>query len=281
MDIAFIILLAGVLIFASHLFEWLFSFTKIPDVLLLMIIGLLLGPWLGVLTPDFFGEAAPLWVTIALVVILFEGATKLHLDTFMSAWRNTTLLSISSFIVSMGVVGGLVWMFTDLHPVLALALGAIVGDNAVALITPMLERLNLQPASRTVLFMESAVSDVLSIVLALGLLQAYELGVFEAERVMMNIMTSFFAAAFIGMICAFVWSVLLNKVRHMQNSIFATPAFVFVVFGMVEALDLSGLVAAIAFGITLGNIPFLQRWLQERHHVLQAMLHPLSLNRSE
>src|SRR4030042_2054551 len=62
---------------------------------------------------------------------------------------------------------------------------------------------------------------------------------------------------FIGFLSGFLWSILLNKFRTIQNSIFTTPAFVFVVFGIAESMGYSGYIAALAFGITLGNIELL------------------------
>jgi NhaP-type Na+/H+ or K+/H+ antiporter len=47
---------------------------------------------------------------------------------------------------------------------------------------------------------------------------------------------------------------MLRRIRGLENSIFATPAFVFVLFGSVELLGFSGYVAAAVFGAVLGNI---------------------------
>jgi NhaP-type Na+/H+ or K+/H+ antiporter len=40
----------------------------------------------------------------------------------------------------------------------------------------------------------------------------------------------------------------------MKNTMFTTPAFVFVIFGIVEILGFNGAIAVLAFGITIGNI---------------------------
>jgi len=61
MDIAPIVLFIGALVFFAHLFTGLFSHTKIPDVLLLMIIGLALGPVIGRVKPENFGSAGPIF----------------------------------------------------------------------------------------------------------------------------------------------------------------------------------------------------------------------------
>ncbi|NLH55403.1 MAG: sodium:proton antiporter, partial [Rikenellaceae bacterium] len=50
MENAIIIVFVGLLVFASHVFTGIFERKRIPDVLLLMLIGLLLGPIFGLIT---------------------------------------------------------------------------------------------------------------------------------------------------------------------------------------------------------------------------------------
>jgi len=82
MEIALIIVFIGGLIFLAHLFAGIFSRTKIPDVLLLILIGLCLGPLLNIATPKHFGVVGPIFTTVTLVIILFESDVGLRLDIF-------------------------------------------------------------------------------------------------------------------------------------------------------------------------------------------------------
>jgi len=55
MNIYTIVISLGLLIFFSHAFNELFDRTKIPNVLLLLLIGILVGPVGGIVSKDFFG----------------------------------------------------------------------------------------------------------------------------------------------------------------------------------------------------------------------------------
>ena len=79
MNILTIIIALGLLIFFSHLFNELFNKTKIPNVLLLLLIGILVGPIGGVITKDFFGEIGRVFTIITLIVILFESGAGLKI----------------------------------------------------------------------------------------------------------------------------------------------------------------------------------------------------------
>jgi NhaP-type Na+/H+ or K+/H+ antiporter len=91
------------------------------------------------------------------------------------------------------------------------------------------------------------------------------------------VFASFIFAGVLGVTGALVWSVLLNKVRTMKNSLLTTIAFVFVIFGTAEFFGYSGAIAALAFGVTIGNIHLVDPKLLRRF----TMLEPISLNEME
>jgi NhaP-type Na+/H+ or K+/H+ antiporter len=63
-------------------------------------------------------------------------------------------------------------------------------------------------------------------------------------------------AIIIGFVSAIVWSSLLHKIRTFKNSMFLTPAFVFVIYGISESLGFSGAISALSVGITITNMEF-------------------------
>lgn len=277
MEIAFAIFFVGILIFLAHLFAGLFSQTKIPDVLLLILIGLCLGPGLGLVTAAHFGAVGGVFATITLVILLFEEGTGLSLEILWKAMRGTSSLTLVNFLVSTVAVGLVALFLTDLGPVLSFMLGAIVGSTSPAVVVPLVRQLKMQEQSRTILVLESAVSDVLSIVVALAILEFHKLGELRFGLMLGHIIASFSLAAALGIGSGFLWSILLQRVRTLQNAIFTTPAFVFVVFGIAEIIGFSGYIAALAFGVTLGNIGSLKLSPWKRH-----VLHePITFNQTE
>ncbi len=97
-------------------------------------------------------------------------------------------------------------------------------------------------------------SAVLSIIITIALIETYEMGQFQAVSVAGNLLASFVVALFLGIIGAVIWSTLHHRMHAAKNTMFTTPAFVFVVFGIAEILGFNGAIAALAFGITIGNI---------------------------
>ncbi|MDD3892556.1 MAG: cation:proton antiporter, partial [Bacteroidales bacterium] len=89
--------------------------------------------------------------------------------------------------------------------------------------------------------------------------------------------SSFILAAIMGWLGALVWSILINRVRTIRNTIFTTPAFVFIIFGIAEMFGFSGAISALAFGITLANLEVFNVSLLKRYIASE----PISLNETE
>ena len=129
-DFATIVAFVGILIFVAHLFTSIFSRTRIPDMLLLIIIGIVVGPILGLASPSQFGIVGPVFTTIALIIILFESGLTLRLRSLRLALRGALTLAPMSFFLTMIVVAGLAILLTDLEILPAFVLGAIIGSTA-------------------------------------------------------------------------------------------------------------------------------------------------------
>jgi len=256
-DSALAIALVGVLVFAAHLFEAIFRQTRIPDVLPLVIIGLILGPLFGIATPTHFGVIGPVFTTVTFIFILFEAGTGLKISTLRKTYRQTTLLSLSTFIVTVAAVGGVTMLLTDLGIIRSFILASAVTGISFTIIAPMLNQLKMKVEGKAVLLLESSISDVMSVILTISLIEIAKIDdvlKIDIGLTFGKIIASFTLATMLGILSALIWSVILRKVRNLENSMFTTAAFVFVVFGLTEWLGYSGAVAALAFGITLGNI---------------------------
>lgn len=257
MPTALTIVFVGCTIFLSHWFAALFTRTKIPDVLWLFIIGLLLGPVYHVISPEKFGALGPIFTTITLVFILFESGIDQRLEPLINSIGGTARITTYNFVATCLVAGGITFYYTDLGILRSLMLGSIVGGTSSAVVTTLVKHFPMGERTRTILVLESAFSDVFTLAVPLTLLTAYKVGTFDVAIVSGQMIAAFILAVMLGVAGAFGWSIMLNKMRTLQNTVFTTPAFVFILYGIVEMLNYSGPIAALAFGITLGNIDVL------------------------
>ena len=116
------------------------------------------------------GKVGPVIATIALVVILFESGTSLRLDVMLKSLGTTGKLTFGCFIATGAIVTAVAMLALGMPLLSALLLGAILAGTSSAVVIPMVASLRLQEATGTVLVLESALTDVLSIVGVFALL---------------------------------------------------------------------------------------------------------------
>lgn len=247
------ILVIGLMVFFAHFLSLQFRRTNIPDVLVLMLIGILIGPVLGIVTPEDFGKIGSLIATIALVVILFESGTSLDLNVLGKSLATTGVLSFTCFALTAAIVALVGMAALELGPLPAILLGVTLGGTSSAVVIPMVNALKLAEKPATVLVLESALTDVLCIVGVFALLQIYTQGGVEPGRLVGGVLSALIFAAVIGVLGGIGWLLVLGKVRDFPNTISSTLAYVFIVYGATEGLGFSGAIAALALGITLTN----------------------------
>lgn len=253
MTTALALTLTGLLIFLAHLFVALFRKTRVPDALLLIGIGILLGPVFHWVRPEHLGKVGPIFSMLALATILFEGGQETRLSVLRDNWRAALFLIFPAFLATLLAAAFLVHHATGLGYNRALLLGAILGSTSPSIIVPMAQHLGMRSGPRLVLTLETAFSDVLCVVLFLGFIQAHKDGSFSVPILARDLAISFGLSALIGCVAGLAWSFALNRVRSVRNNIFLTLALVLILFGVLEMFHLSGGIAVLCFGGAITN----------------------------
>jgi cell volume regulation protein A len=262
---ALVLVFVGLLVFLAHLFVALFERTRVPDVLYLILIGVIVGPVLGIVGPEDFGKVGGVFTTIALVVILFEAGLELSVESLRSSYRTTLIITVASFVTMFVTTSALVHWVAAVPLSSALFVGAVLATPAPAVVIPLIRQLGLDQSTRTTLTLESPLGEALGIIVALTVLSSIRATQVQVGHMIGQLLSSFLFAILIGGVGGFFWSMLLHKVRQLRHAIFTTPSFIIILFGITEFLGYSGAMAALTFGVTLGNVGTLDfPWLSKR-----------------
>ena len=263
-QIGLTIAIIGLLIFTAHLFSEIFSRKRIPDVLFLIIIGLLIGPVFHWISPESLGNAGSLFSGITLVTILFESGTQLRFSALKDSFEGALKLTALNFILSAVAIWLVGWLVLDLDPIVSMILGCMLGGTASAVVIPIVRQMHMSEKPAIMLILEAAIGNVFSIVLALALMQAIKSRHVEFGAILGDIFSSFILATVMGLLGAIFWALILDQVRNIKYSILTTPAFVFIIYGINEWMGFSGAIAALAFGIGMANIDGIYNaWLKK------------------
>ncbi len=247
------LLFIGLLFFVAHSLVFLFKRTKIPDVFFLILLGFLAGPVFGFVNLNDFGQVGNVLSTFALVLLLFEGGTHLSPKTLSQSLKGTMGLTLTTFFATAALATVVSYFFMGFTLLGALTLGTILGGISPAVVIPLAKYLGLSDNNQTSVILESAVTDVLSIILTFTLINLGAGQHFEVGPMIGQILSAFLFAVIIGLLGSLVWILVLNSIRVIPNTVFSTLAFGLVLYGLTEFLGFSGAFATLAFGFGLTN----------------------------
>ncbi len=250
--------------------QWLGWRTRLPAILLLLIVGFVAGPVTHVLDPDevFGGLLFPI-ISFAVAVILFEGGLTLRLDQLPQVGAVLgRLLSIG--VLATWVVGTLgAYFIVGLKSwELSLLLGAILTVTGPTVIGPLLRHVRPTAKVSSILNWEGIVIDPIGAMLAVIVFEAILPGHAEQsgwQFIALSIGKTLFFGGGVGLVAAGALASLLRRFwipDELQNP--AVLAFVAGAFAFSNHLQAeSGLVAVILMGVVLAN----QKWIAVGHIV--------------
>lgn len=259
MIIPIIITLCSLLLIA-YLFDLTSSLTKIPSVLLLLLLGWVvhqISQLMEINIPDLTG-LLPFLGTIGLILIVLEGSLELEYD------KSKKILITKSFLVALIPMlllsFSLAFMFqyfqnAPFKQSLTNAIPFCVISSAVAISSVK----NFPAADKEFIIYESSLSDILGVLffnfIALNsVINLQSAGRFTLQLLIITVIS---LTATIGL------SYLLSKIEH-QIKFVPIILLVILIYAISEIYHLPALVFILLFGLFLGNLDELKqfKWIQ-------------------
>ncbi|MDD5340788.1 MAG: cation:proton antiporter [Candidatus ainarchaeum sp.] len=257
----------GLTIFVGFLATLVFERTRISQVLLLMLFGFVLGPVLhlvDVAPASIIVSILPFVATLALIVLLFDAG--LMIDVFAVARAIPRSLLFTCLVFTFSIV--LVAAFTLLlgWPLLyGVLLGAVLGGTSSAIVVAMVEKAKITKEARSILTLESTITDALCILVAVTTMQLILSNQPPAIGAVANLLLSSFSVALLlGVASAVLWVFAIGRFTLPRYTYMLTLALVFGLYAVTNSMNASGGFAVFVFGMVLGNVKELQRLLHIR-----------------
>lgn len=237
----------------GYLGSYLFKRTRVPDLLLLVSFGIVLGPVAGLLDPGPFRAIAPVLGTFTLLVILFEGGLSISFEDLLHGLGRASVMAVTGWIATTLLIGVGLAMLLGWDPMLGLLFGTVVGGSSSVIVVPILSALDIDERTRVTLSVESAITDVLCIVGALTVINVIVVGQLDVGAAVSSIVARFSTAILLGAAGGFVWGRIWSRIEKGAYAYMATLAVLLLLHVGSESIGGSGPIAVLAFGIMLGN----------------------------
>ena len=257
-----VLLAAGVTIFLGVAGEAFFKKTGIPDIAFLMILGVIIGPILGIIQVEVVTEIVPYFAALALIIIMFDGGLNLDLRHMVKTAHFAVIIAILGFAVSMVIVSvlahyGLGWDWLD-----SILLSSIVGGSSSIIVFSLVRQIRVSEETRSMLSFESALTDILSTIIAFIMFEAILSGYFDLELLGVTFGRAVAVGLLLGLGVGIPWMYVTSKLANAQHSYMLTLGILFVLFFMAKSFGESGALTALVFGLMLGNRYRLSRYLR-------------------
>lgn len=256
------ILAAGLFVFLAHLLDLVFRATKVPDILILMIVGVIANQSLEAETITTLTDVGQFVAVVTLVVILFQGGLCLKISEVLEAAKRATPFALVSMAGAVALMTGVLYLYLgppsggSLDTMTCLLGALILGGTSSAVVIPMLGSLDTSKELSATLTLESALTDVICIIGTVGIVTGLAIGdAPTAGGLLGEAVLSLLAAATMGVLAGISWAMITAASDRMKSNKLTTLAFALVIYGLAENMGISGAIAALTFGITLNNLP--------------------------
>jgi cell volume regulation protein A len=255
----FLIAIASIFLIGA-IGEVIFQRTNVPDVIWLILAGILLGPILGLLQKEQLNAIAPYFAALTLVVVLFEGGTALELHELSHAARRSTLLAVVGFLASVFALAvlsmlaawvGLLpeeWSWTH-----GWMFGAILGGSSSIIIMPAMAQARVAPKVANLINLESALTDAFCVVGTVALIDVMVKGSGGAAGPVVALLKSFGIGLVIGLVAGLVWMLFLRVLHSSEHAYPVTLAALLFLYVLIDHLGGSAALGILTVAVMLGN----------------------------
>jgi cell volume regulation protein A len=243
----------GLMIGAAFFGNVVFRRFRLPDIILLIGMGVVLGPVTHFVDPALFRAIAPLVGTLAIIIILFDGGLKIRRDEMVKGVASGALLAILVFVAT-ALLSALV-AHTMIHTPwsTSLLLGMALGGAGAVIVIPLIQHLGVSERAQTIVSIEAAISDVLVVIGVVGFSTALALKQTDPSSLAVSLVQTFSIGIAVGVGAGIGWANALRRFEQRSYEYVLTIAALLLVYSLVEILHGSGALAVLSFGLVVGN----------------------------
>ena len=252
-SVSIALIISALIIFIGFLANYLFHKTGLPDMLILIFLGVFFGPVLDIFNPTLVMNFAPYIAALALAYILFDGGMGLNIRHCLLNSPRAVLLAGLGFVFSVLSVGGLMVIVFKLPLVYGLLFGSMFGGSSSVAVISLAAKIKISEKGSTILILESAITDILCVVISLSLLDVIITGHANIGAIGLDISGKFLIGAVIGLALGISWLFALKRVATIPFSYMLTLGIVLLGYAGSESIGGSGALSALLFGLILGN----------------------------
>ena len=231
---------------------------KVPDVALLLVAGIVLGPSVaGVVSIPAGSALNQLILIFGASYILFDGGASLKLSVLKATWITISVISTLGVLVTGGVTAVAAHALLALDWPVSLLLGAVIASTDPATLVPVFRQVKVRERVAQTVMSESAFNDATGAILTFVVLGTVTGGAgTDWMPALGNLVWQAAAGIAAGALLGYLAAMGIAHARYAFLAEYAPVVTLAAVIGAylgADGLAASGFMAVFVFGIMLGN----------------------------
>ncbi len=245
----------AIIIILGYISLDIFRRTRIPELLILMLIGIFLVQILGLVPHNYLNvlrSLAPIFGSLALVVIMYNGGQELKFDSsLITNWKGVAL-GILDNLLAIALLAIFMYYAFGWPLLYGAILGAILGETTSIVVIPFIRKVKLSSGLFKTLIIESTLNSVVAIVSFSLLLVLAQNQTLSALTFITYILDYISLAVVIGFVAGIGWLFVLNSLKSAREYL-ATIAMAILLYGLVDIFNGAPIVTVLIFAMIIGN----------------------------
>ena len=231
---------------------------KMPDVVVFLIIGTLLGPAVsGAIDIKADSALNQLVLIFGSCYILFDGGASLRIKVLKEVWITIFILATVGVLVTAAITGLAAYCLLGVPVIVALLLGATIASTDPATLVPIFRQVKVKDRVAQTVMSESAFNDATGAILTFAVLAvAMGKGEFSVSTALLDLLKQASFGLIAGVILGYLAAMLIAHEKYGFLQEYAPLVSMMAVIGAylsADGLQASGFMAVFVFGIMIGN----------------------------
>ncbi|HEU0234207.1 MAG TPA: sodium:proton antiporter [Gallionella sp.] len=253
-----VLLMFGIILAVGTFSGLIARLVRIPDVVVFLLVGMLLGPSvLGLVNIKADSAINQLILIFGSSYILFDGGASIRLKVLKEVWITIVVISTIGVLITGAITGVAAYYFLGLPFIIALLLGTVLASTDPATLVPVFKQVKIKERVAQTVMSESAFNDAMGAILTFTVLGvAMGAGEFSADDALMDLLKQSLLGILIGGILGYMAAFLVAHEKFGFLAEYAPVVTLMAVIGAymgADGMHASGFMAVFVFGIMLGN----------------------------
>ena len=253
-----VLLLFGTILAVGMLAGLLAQKIKVPDVVLFLLIGMMLGPEAaGLVNVRADSALNQLILIFGSCYILFDGGASLRFKVLREVWITVVVISTIGVLVTGLITGVAAYYILGVPFVIALLLGATLASTDPATLVPIFKQVRIKDRVAQTVMSESAFNDAMGAIVTFAVLAvAIGAGEFSTTETLLDLLQQAGFGLVAGALLGYLAVLLIAHEKYAFLTEYSPVVTLMAVIGAylsADNLQASGFMAVFVFGIVLGN----------------------------